>query len=359
MKCTHSTPARDPFLSSILFLFFLILKPSLTQMTYCAYMQPEQDYACSNYENDGGIDPSRCFWGTCQQCNDGGICQNTGYAPTCSNNYGQGCHQLESRGGFFELWSNNYGEYEYQYWRCEASCAEYRTCEPCDYGKSFRVGCGGDSAGECMECRKCGPGMYRSYGCYTEWNGFGSDAYCDYCRPGSYSMDEDNEWCSDCMLGSYSRGGATTCTQCSPGFYQAMYAMDTCLQCDAGTYQPNYGATDCIACAECASGYYKAGECGGASSGGCEQCRQCGPGTSLTGGCSPVDAIDAICSPCSAGEYSNEAHNFACSPCDTGTYQPATGASHCLACAACPTGHYRFGCSGGDAGQCVPCTNTN
>ena len=353
MKPHPSSSARMP-----LFLIMSLLSYSHAQNTYCANMQEAVDYACSNYENDGGIDKNRCLGGTCQQCLDGGICWNTGYLwPRCGNGYNQGCYQV-SEGGPFDLWSGNFGDYYNQYWRCDAACTEYVPCELCEMGVSYRVGCGGNNAGECIPCTKCGPGTQIVDGCYPDWDGSSRDSTCYPCQAGYFSASELNYGCQYCMEGSYSDAGATSCTLCSPGFYQSMIIMPYCFQCDIGTYQPSYGATDCIPCQACAGGSYQTGECGGDTS-GCSQCSLCGPGTSITGGCSPTDTVDAICTPCGVGEYSNEAHNFACSPCDIGTYQPAAGASSCLACPTCAVGYYRSECGGGNAGQCVKCSNTS
>jgi hypothetical protein len=51
--------------------------------------------------------------------------------------------------------------------------------------------------------------------------------------------------CQDCSTGTYSSGGAVTCTDCEAHTYQDMPASSSCLDCPFGTYQPTPGSAEC------------------------------------------------------------------------------------------------------------------
>jgi hypothetical protein len=298
-----------PLLCLIVLSIFLLPPFCSTQETYCAYSEPAKDFACSNYVNNGGIDGSRCYYGRCEQCMDGGICQDTGYAPRCSHNYGNGCYML-SEAGPYELFSYNFGDYYYQYWHCDEYCADQRYCEQCEYGVSFRVGCGGFSEGYCQPCTQCGPGTYLADGCIPVFGGSSKDSVCYPCEAGTYSDDPHNLGCKSCTEGTYSLMQATSCTPCT----------------------------------------------------------QCGPGTYLADGCfNPMAGFsrDSVCSPCEAGTYSDEPHNLACKSCTEGTnscesgfYSTCGGSSigTCRPCKLCYHGEYSA-CGGFSEGACLSCTN--
>ena len=236
--------------------------------SYCVSTTPAKDFACSNYVNNGGIDKSRCFFGTCQQCMDGGGCSDTGYAPQCGHNLNYGCYMTEEKGPY-QLWSNGFGDYYYQYWHCNELCNEYRLCSECEPG-SIRVGCGDTSEGICEQCTRCGPGTFVMYDCFISY-GVIYNTFCNSCEPGTFSTDEHNAFCTSCPAGTYSDSGASSCTKCEVGTYQSPDVQSYCPSCDEGTYQANTGATGCLPCESCLAGYYRTG-CGGASAGTCTIC---------------------------------------------------------------------------------------
>jgi hypothetical protein len=203
---------------------------------------------------------------------DGGACIDTGWAPQCGHNKGQGCNMV-SHTGPFELNSYNYGGYhEYQIWHCDEVCEDLRYCEQCEIGVAYRVGCGGTEEGQCVSCKQCGPGTYLASGCITDfYQDVSYDTLCAQCDAGSYSDEENIKVCKDCPEGSYSDVGSSTCTQCSPGTYQEFAVTSYCDACAEGTYQPNSGASSCIPCDECQAGFYRVG-CSASSPGECSIC---------------------------------------------------------------------------------------
>jgi hypothetical protein len=81
-------------------------------------------------------------------------------------------------------------------------------------------------------CTACPPGFYKSV------NG---TAECVACSPGTSS--EDFALTTDCpyhcAMGSYSTGGASTCTWCELGKYTNASGSSACLDCEAGKYGVN------------------------------------------------------------------------------------------------------------------------
>jgi hypothetical protein len=389
------SPAR---ISLLLFTILLVQQiPSSSAQygqvnTYCANYVPAADYACSNYRNNGGIDTNRCLGGWCEQCMDGGICSDTGYAPRCDHPLGPNCYMTNAINGR-SLWNYGAGDYNYQYWHCNSICADLRPCDSCWAGFSFRVGCGGNSEGWCQDCRVCAPGTRVGVPCYSGY-GYDWDSTCDPCDAGDFSLLDNSYWCEYCPAGTYSAAGASSCTPCPAGYYSAYQRMGYCDTCGAGTYslagasectacpdgyyQPNPGSDACIQCSVCSAGTSPApGGCTGSSdtfcvtvgcaageysSGGA--CISCAAGTySLAGStyCIPCQSGSysgsamSFCSECSAGTYSLEGAS-SCTSCASGSYSLA-GAGSCIQCGQCLAGYYRSGCGGGSGGLCLGCTN--
>jgi hypothetical protein len=278
---------------SMLLLFFVLLQISpvqaqTTQLTYCASTTAANVIACSNTVNNGGSDPNRCFYGTCNKCRydpydpynfdpmtQNGPCQDS-YAPQCGHNFGPGCYIDEKLSvGPVKLWP---GEADasiyYQYWRCAEKCEETRLCHQpgsCDMW-SIKVDCGGSNEGYCKECKACGPGLNWVGGCYNDIYGNPYDSSCEDCAAGYYNDEERNGFgCKWCMEGTYSQAGATACEACSAGTYQPFMLASNCDACPEGTYQTNTGASFCEQCTACPVGYYRTA-CGGASAGECAVC---------------------------------------------------------------------------------------
>ena len=174
--------------------------------------------------------------------------------------------------------------------------------------------------------------------------------------------------CSNCGVGTYSTGGATSCTACPSGYtsdakataqnkcyinvgagkYIGTAKSTTQTACPAGKYNPahkvNYGSTS--ACGNCAVGTY--------STGGAASCTACPSGyTSAAGATAQNKCYISVANgkylgtakgttqtACPAGTY-KAAHTVyygstsACSNCGAGTY--STGGA--TTCTSCPSGY--------------------
>ena len=174
--------------------------------------------------------------------------------------------------------------------------------------------------------------------------------------------------CSNCGVGTYSTGGATSCTACPSGYtsdakataqnkcyinvgagkYIGTAKSTTQTACPAGKYNPahkvNYGSTS--ACGNCAVGTY--------STGGAASCTACPSGYTSAAGATAQNkcyisvangkylatAKSSTQTACPAGTY-KAAHTVyygstsACSNCGTGTY--STGGA--TSCTSCPSGY--------------------
>jgi hypothetical protein len=64
-------------------------------------------------------------------------------------------------------------------------------------------------------------------------------------------------YCKNCTAGTYSASGASACTACAGGKYQAEPGQAACIHCGLGTYSYSDGATTCevtvprLTCSEC------------------------------------------------------------------------------------------------------------
>ena len=110
---------------------------------------------------------------------------------------------------------------------------------------------------------------------------------CEACPAGYHQPAFDHEIndCIPCGYGESASGGASSCSQCSPGYYAPNTANTQCYQCNIGQYASGIGSRFCdtcpagkyspilgsTGCSSCPIGWYSTEE---ASS-----CTPCSPGT--------------------------------------------------------------------------------
>ena len=250
-----------------------------------------------------------------------------------------------------------------------------RDCTPCPAG-TFQPATGAISN---ASCAPCAPGTYQPI------LGAGSVALCTACPPGTYQTGEgvttltacipcgrgvfasgsglsSPSGCLPCPAGTFhdpgnaSSQGASTCTKCVPGSFQAALGQTHCVLCPPGTFQPIMGAAFDWWCAPCDQGTYSTATGAGTFS----SCAACTPGTFA-----PDKGLTA-CTACDRGKYARDPGTPMCFSCMSGTYANATAASTCArclpgesangtgltACAACAPGRFQYL---GGASACFAC----
>ena len=159
------------------------------------------------------------------------------------------------------------------------SGGECSRCMPCPPG-SYLDGCGGASAGSCVQCPA---GEFKPEG--LEEGPSGWDTPCTplaACPAGQYRL-------GFAGLGTTYAGVAAVVGSSTDG---------QCVDCPAGTYKDAAGSWDtpCVDCAACDAGEYRQG-CGLASAGSCVACPD---------GMYKTDSHSGLCvdcQPCVAGAY--------------------------------------------------------
>lgn len=169
--------------------------------------------------------------------------------------------------------------------------------------------------------------------------------------PGTFSSTNGSTGCGGCAPGSISGAGASLCSVCGAGSYEAN--RTACVRCAAGTYSSANGSTGC---AGCASGSYS-------SAGGftyCTVCTACDANAALVAQCNATannsrcvcnagyigdgfkctqcaagtyEANRSSCVRCASGAYSESNGSTQCTLCGAGTYSNASGSTGCRACA--------------------------
>ena len=213
-------------------------------------------------------------------------------------------------------------------------------CIPCNSG---RYG----STNTTDECHICEGGTYQPEHNATE---------CIMCTRGSFCMPEasaplpcpkgrysnaidlaDQEQCSPCQPGSVCSTGSTAPTPCSKGSYSDVSGASECTPCAGGRYQASLNATGCepwpagnycpegaSAALPCDKGTYSSSTSLPLKS----QCLDCPAGSFCVAGSeSPTK--------CSAGSFAGGSRTALCSTCEEGKYSDHTGA---VICASCPSG---------------------
>ena len=294
----------------------------------------------------------------------------------------------------------------YQEKRGQGYCIECNVKNACA-PQTYRSGCGGSSAGNCITCATCGANKYLA-GCGDLDEGSCKNCSnlgnctagkyrnqcaprftCISCQEGKFRLENhDSEKCKDCVECPAGKqrtgcagGGAGTCQACAAGKFRkgkGNEACSTCEACPEGKYRSNCGGDDDGTCEPCAPGKYKAtigvgstkcedclyacppgqarSNCGNATAGACQACP---PGQYRDG----VDASATGCKMCAGcpdkGKFRDGCTKYSsglCVACPATKYQDEAPASHgvpCKDCEACTLGLYRPQCGGDSAGDCV------
>ena len=136
---------------------------------------------------------------------------------------------------------------------------------------------------------------------------------------------------SDCAAGQYLVG--ITCTECPAGNYQPDSYQTTCDICKGGKYQSETGALSCDD--ECLAGTYS--EAGASSCTECKVGRYSGATATSCAACAVGYATNktgqAACDSCSKGTYAAASASIKCFDCDAGSYTNSTASSSCEKCA--------------------------
>jgi hypothetical protein len=128
----------------------------------------------------------------------------------------------------------------------------------------------------------------------------GGISQCTRC-PSGYRSSGGN--CHECLSGTYSLEGATTCTSCPINSFSASMA-NTCTACATGKYLLSASSTSCTSCA--AGGYL-------------------------------LSASSTSCTSCAAGKYLLSASSTSCTSCAAGKYSSVVAASSSSVCTDCTT----------------------
>jgi len=178
-------------------------------------------------------------------------------------------------------------------------------------------------------CTKCNTDKFTAFTTQLARAG-----YCIACKPGTYSLSDE---CEFCPVGMFSHGAVATCKHCQPGRVTAHVGSVACLTCAAGTHS-NEDQTACLPC-----------EKGSHSSGDAVACTVCQAGMASA-------ATDLACQHCFPGQYAAEDKQERCEACPPGFWQGTPGASSCELCEACIAGRaISVDCSAFTDRKCVSC----
>lgn len=251
----------------------------------------QERIGCSKTFSQGSCNP--CGSAEYKDTDTNAACQSCPGCPAGQyNTVCQTCAPTES--GFFST-STAYGG--------QVNCMMSTTAASCTPGQEL-IGCGGSSAGSCINCGS------------EEFNPIAGGGQCTPCS-------------SACTSDQYESISCTTTTnrECT-----------NCMSCGIGQYRSGCGGTSPGSCENCPSGQYN----DGSSNSGCIACTPaCGSGYYETGAC--TSTTNRVCSACT-------------SPCGSGFWEStactATTNRVCTACLLCPPGSTMTGCSGSSAGVC-------
>jgi len=282
-----------------------------------------------------------------------------------------------------------------------SSATAREPCSPCSNG-TWSL----EAYFSCQNCTTCERGFYVTQSCAAD-----TPAICASCPAGTFSNETDIDSCSPCTNDTWSRKGASECTECMtcpPGTYQRQNCTATqpraCKECDAGTYSSMSNAFECPTCPsgwwstngaanctlcfdtcevghfilvnctsktnkrckKCNAGTYSDTEdslnCTACENGWwsrpgeseCHNCTDCYPGHQISSNCTSTQ--DRQCMECPKGFYEAGENSYSCSPCINGTNWSPSGATECTNCTQCEPGHYQsVSCTFDTAGVCAVC----
>lgn len=193
-------------------------------------------------------------------------------------------------------------------------------CQPCPigyYSSSAAAACIAAPKGTYVE--DVGAKTYTPCPAGTFSSEEGSDS-CDSCPPGQYANTLGSKSCKTCPSGTYSKGRASTCSSCMPGYYSAP-GSGACYACKAGSFANASRSSTCMLCP-------------------------------LGSQCPTIAA--RLPQLCPRGFFSNREGSRLCSPCPANTYQNKLGQRGCIAC---PRGYTTRGLAG--QSSCQPMRPAN
>ena len=129
--------------------------------------------------------------------------------------------------------------------KVNASCTvtSDRTCTPCVTGSTFSTG---TNASTCQPCATCAAGTYVSTACTTTIN-----RVCTNCAAGYYSAIPNATECTQCVTGSTSIAGSSTCTctgTLQNGYLEWSVANICTKKCNTGYTLSAAGTCDLTSC---------------------------------------------------------------------------------------------------------------
>ena len=227
-----------------------------------------------------------------------------------------------------------------------ASSSGHTVCDPCSVGKF------GPSQGLSV-CLNCTAGFFTNH--------IGSSV-CVGCIAGTFasgvgSTSQSN--CHNCNIGLFSVGNASKCVQCSEGYFTQQVRTSSCTACPRGSYGATAGANASTLCASCPSGMF--------SFAGATSCLNCSVGyfadSERSGDCQGCEAgkfsvvvaaqHSSNCVACSSGQFSPLGASE-CSFCQPGFFAPNWSSESCTPCPAGTHSRY-FGSS--SQTSCVDCAS--
>ena len=269
------------------------------------------------------------------------------------------------------------------YFKYGNSCS---TCGSCPAGKE-RLGCGGNSPGE---CELCPSNSYKpeagTGGCTIldmRWGKKPTPDRTDWmCENGWFYDGPGCASCSwiGCDAGQERVGCGVSphwyegvCRECRSGTYKSVSSSEACTpvpdnstptwnkrgwDCNAGYFK---SGNSCSACASlpCPAGKERLG-CGGNSPGVCQQCTgQTYKSDAGNGGCEnvPVNATtsDNIEWSCDPGYYKSGNSCIECGGCPLNEYRSGCTPTSAGSCNTCPYGKYKNDTTNGGISSCIPC----
>ena len=238
-------------------------------------------------------------------------------------------------------------------------------CQACVAGMFSNATGAASVKGLGLDCKHCDAGQYRQrfdetetgviptnptfcVDCPDGWSSETGSTKCQACGAGTYG-----NGCQSCATGQYRNGSdpvATSCRNCTTGFYNDVVGQGSCLPCIPGEFNDKEGAVKCQECRNNSFSTLKhrtapCDDCaaGRTSDPGSTKCSVCAAGkivNTSTNGCSDClkgeyrGGTDDItkCLKCLPGYYTSDVGQGSCLPCIPGEFNDVTGAVECKLC---------------------------